>query len=106
MGLTVEDLKPKSKKIKVKGVELTRKPVRMRHALAIARLSDVFTNPANYSEQQTEEAEAELERIIGKVVPELEGVELDASTTMEVIEAIMSDIEPSDNRNSKITMLS
>jgi len=44
MALTIEDLKPKSFTVNIKGVELQCKPLRMSHTLIISKVGEVFQN--------------------------------------------------------------
>ncbi len=46
MSNTIEDLKPKPFKIVVKGVTLDSKPLRLSHALTIAKIGNVFQDTA------------------------------------------------------------
>ena len=93
MSLTIEDLKPKPFNFKVKGVDVECKPPRLSHALAITKIGNIFQNPKDYSKQDIQQAERELDEIIGELIPELREVKLDIGTSMTIITEIMSVIE-------------
>lgn len=101
MALTIDDLKPKSFKVNVKGVELECQPLRLSDALSLAKIGDVFSNSANYGRSDFETAEADLESVVGKLVPELAGVKLDINSSLELITQMMQTIEPEDNKELK-----
>lgn len=101
MGVTVEDLKPKNFKVTVKGVELESKPLRVSHALVIAKIGNVFQDSKNASREDIKQAEADMDYVIGELIPELADVELDMTATMQLIEQLMEHVEPSDNAELK-----
>lgn len=98
MSVTLDDLRPKEFNITVKGVELTSKPLRLSHALIVAKLGKVFESPDNASTEQIKQAQADIDGLIGELIPELEGVELDMSSTMELVTQLMNHVQPSDNK--------
>lgn len=101
MSVTVDDLKPKNFKIKIKGVELECKPLRLGQALMIAKIGNVFQDVKNASQDDIEQAEQQIDKIIADLVPELNGVQLDMAGTLELIEQLMSQVEPDDNQELK-----
>lgn len=101
MPLTIEDLKPKPVKIKLGGVELESKPLRLSHGLVVAKIGNVFQNTDKATREEIKQAEADMDEVIGDLIPELRGIELDMSTTMELIEQLMGSIEPADDKQLK-----
>lgn len=98
MGLTIEDLKPKSFKITVKGVELECSPLRLSHALTVAKLGEVFQNSKDATKAQIAQAEVDMDEVISELIPELKGINLDISSVIEIITLMMETIQPSDNK--------
>lgn len=101
MSLSVDDLKPKSFKVNVKGVELESKPVRLSHALAIAKIGNVFQDTKAATKEEIKQAEKDMDEVVGELIPELAGVELDIGATMQLIEQLMEQVEPADNKELK-----
>lgn len=98
MSLTVEDLKPKSFTVTVKGVELQCKPLRLSHALTVAKIGNVFQESATASAEQISQAEKDMDAVIAELIPELKGIELDVGAVLELIEQMMKQIQPADNK--------
>lgn len=98
MSLTIEDLKPKNFKIVVKGVVLESKPLRLSHALTIAKIGNVFENTDKVTKEEIKQAENELDEVIGQLIPELDGAQVDISTALPLIEELMKNVEPADNK--------
>ena len=98
MPTTIEDLQPKPFTIKVKGLELECKPLRMSHALIISKVGEVFQSPKEATLQTVNQAEQDMDAVIGELIPELKGVQLDMATVLEVITQMMEHIQPSDNK--------
>lgn len=101
MALSVDDLKPKPFKVNIKGVELTSKPVRLSHAMRIARVGNVLENAQEATTEQIKQAQAEIDEVFAELIPELEGKELDMSVTIDLIKALMETVEPSENKELK-----
>ena len=101
MSVTIDDLKPKNFKLNIKGVELESKPLRLSHALSIAKIGNVFQDTKNASRDDIKQAEVEMDEVIAELIPELAGVPLDMAATMQLIEQLMEQVEPSDNRELK-----
>lgn len=97
MSLTLEDLQPKEKEITINGVQLIAKPLKLSHALILTQLGEIFQNPKNASVDEIKKAEKNVENLIGDVIPELSGKELDMDTTIKIISELMKTIQPSDN---------
>lgn len=95
---SVEDLRPKEFKIELKGVTLTCKPMRLSHALVVAKVADVLQNPAESTKQTIQSAEKDMDEIIAELIPELSGVELDMMDTIELITKLTDNSQPSDNQ--------
>lgn len=98
MGLTVEDLKPKSFTVTIKDVELQCKPLRLSHALVVAKIGNVFQDAAKATKPEIKQAEKDMDELVAELIPELMGTELDMSATMELIQQLMDNIAPSDNK--------
>lgn len=98
MALTIEDLKPKNFKINVRGVELESKPLKLSHALIVSKLGAVFSDYAKASSDQILSAEKDWELVVGELIPDLKGISLDLNTTIELIEQLMSSVEPTDTK--------
>lgn len=98
MPLTIEDLRAKNFNIKVKGVELTCKPLKLTHALTVSKVGEVFQNAKEATKQQRIEAQNDMDELIKELVPELSGVELDLSATLEIITQMMEHVQPADNK--------
>lgn len=95
--LTIDDLKPKPFTINVKGVELECQPLRLAHALTIAKIGSVFSETAKASAQEIEQAARDLDAVVGQVIPALKDVALDASASIELITQLVATIEPAES---------
>lgn len=98
---TIEDLQPKPFTVTVKGVELSCKPLKLSHALIMAKVGNVLQDSANTSKQQIKEAEADITEVIGELIPELANKELDMTSLLSLIEQMMNSIQPEDNKKLK-----
>lgn len=96
MSLTVQDLQPKNFTIKVKGVELDCKPLKLSHTLLVASVGDIFNNLSTSTPESIKKAEAEINSVIADTIPSLKDIELDGATTMEIITQLMQSTVPSD----------
>lgn len=96
--LTIEDLKPKSFKVNIKGVELECKPLRMSHTLVISKIGEIFQNIGASSKEQIKQAEADMDEVVADLIPELSGIELDMQSTLDLITEMMAHIQPADNK--------
>lgn len=96
MTLTIDDLKPKSFKITVKGVELECKPLRLSHTLTISKMGEIFQDAKNASTADIKDAEKGMDDVISELIPELSGVELDITSVLEIITQMMEQVKPSD----------
>lgn len=101
MAMTIEDLKPKNFTINVKGLALQCRPPRLADALLLSKLGDIFQNPGNFTKEDLQQAEADVDSVIESLIPELKGVELDLNGIMTVISQVMDNIEPDDNKELK-----
>ena len=98
MSVTINDLQPRPIKLTVKGVELTSQPLRLKHALVMAKIGSVFENAAKASAQEIETAQNELDAVFAELIPELKEIKLDMKDSMELLQKLMSYIEPDDNK--------
>lgn len=101
MAVSVDDLKPQPFKISVKGVEVTCSPLRLSHALMIARVGNTFQDPTQATTDQMRNAEREMDEIIAELIPELKDVRLDVAAVLEVVNQLMDHIQPADNKELK-----
>jgi hypothetical protein len=97
MGLTIDDLKPKNFKINIRGIELECKPLRLSHTMVIAKVGEVFKDATKATTEQILEAEKSMDEVIGQLIPEIKGIELDTADVLAIIEAMMDTITPEDN---------
>ena len=101
MGATIDDLSPKSFKIKIKGVELKCNPPRLSDALILAKTGDILENPQNYKSDDIRQAESDISDVIIRLIPEVKGRELGIDSLIEILGEIMQHIEPDDNKELK-----
>lgn len=98
MSVNIEDLKPKPFKVILRGIELDCKPLRFSHALALAKLGNVFKEVDKATKEEIRQAEIDIDEVISELIPDLAGVELDISSLLVLMEQLMKQIEPSDNK--------
>lgn len=96
--LSIEDLKPKSFKVNVKGVELDCKPLRMSHTLVISKIGDIFQNISKSKVEDIKQAEKDMDEVVADLIPDLKGIELDMQSTLDLITEMMKQIQPADNK--------
>lgn len=101
MSASIQDLQPKEFDITIKGVKLRCKPLRVSHALVVTKLGDIFSNPKDYNTKQIRQAQADLDEVIGDLVPELKGIELGYEETAELIGQMMDGTQPEDDAKLK-----
>ena len=101
MSVSIDDLKPKTFKVTVRGVELDCKPVRLRHALILAKVGNIFENAKSATESDIEQAQKEVDKVFDELLPQLAETELDMEVTMALLEQIMGQIAPDDNKELK-----
>lgn len=99
MGIAISDLMPKDFKVTVKGIELNCKPLRLSHALIVGKLSDVFSNPANYTANDIRQAEKDIDSVITDLIPELTGISLDIASFVELMPQLMNSTQPQDEKD-------
>lgn len=98
MGVTIDDLRPKDFEIEVKGLSLKAKPPTLAHMLILSNISSVFQDPTQYTSKQLKQTEQDLNEVIADVVPELKGVQLDYEIVLQLIEKLMNQVQPDDNK--------
>lgn len=98
MGLTVDDLRPKKFTVSIRGVELQCSPLRLSHALEVAKIGNLFQDPASTTKEQMKQAQADLDEVIAELIPELGDIKLDMADSMELIPQLMANVQPSDNQ--------
>lgn len=101
MGLTIDDLKPKNFKVNIKGVELECRPLRVSHALTIAKIGNIFQDANNASRDKVKQAEEDMDGVIAELIPDLKDIQLDMASVIDLIQQMMDTIEPSDNADLK-----
>lgn len=94
----INDLLPKEKTITVQGVELTVKPMRLRHALHLSKIADVFTNHEKYKAADIDEADKLIHEIVGELIPQLAGKELSFDLVGKLVGEMLNTVAPSDTR--------
>lgn len=95
---TIDDLQPKNFSIEIRGVVLECKPLRLSHALSLNKLGEIFKNPTEMSKAKVSQAEQELDEVIGELIPDLKGKQLDLQTTLELLTKLIETISPDDNK--------
>lgn len=98
MPVSINDLQPKPFKVTIKGVELESKPLRLSHALILAKVGNTFQNASQATKQDIKQAETDLDELVSEIIPELSGTSLDVSSVMELINQLMEHIQPADNK--------
>jgi hypothetical protein len=101
MSVSIDDLRPKTFNITVKGVTLTCKPLRLSHALIITKVGEVFQNPKQSTKEDVRQAERDIDEVLSELIPELTGIELDIESIVEVITQLTEHSQPSDNSELK-----
>lgn len=98
MALTIEDLKPQSFTITVKGVDLTCKPPRLSHILVISKVGEAFKDVNKLSRKEIAQTQEDFDWVIDELVPEIAGIELEMQESVDVLTQIMEHISPAENR--------
>jgi hypothetical protein len=101
MSVDVSDLKPKPFKITLQDIELECQPLRLSHALVVAKIGKVFQDPDKATKEQMKQAEADFDELVGELIPDLKGVQLDLPKTIALLEQLLSSIDPADNKELK-----
>lgn len=107
MPLTIDDLKPKKFKVYIsvpneeEKVVLDSKPPKLSHVLILSKVGKIFEDSSNASMQEIKQSEKDFNHVIADLIPELDGVEVSMSATLEIITQIMEQIEPDDNKQLK-----
>lgn len=97
MALTIQDLQPKDFSIKVQGVELTCKPPRLSHVLILSKVGEVFENRKDATRQSIVQSQQDFDWVVEQLIPELKGIELDMTSSLDVIQQIMDKVTPEEN---------
>lgn len=98
MALTIEDLKPKSFTVNIRGVEVSCKTPRLSHILVISKVGESFQNISDLKREQIQEAEKDFDWVVAELMPELKDVELDMQSVIDVITQIMEKIQPEESK--------
>lgn len=104
MGLSINDLQPKKFEIELSVTGETEKvivmclPLRLSHALIVSKIGDVFKNVGTATSKEIKDAEASVDDVVAELIPELKDIKLDMKNVMELITAMMGQIEPEDNK--------
>ena len=98
MSITLEDLKPKTFTVTIKGVELQCKPLRLSHALTVQKVGEVFSNVDTVDAKDILQAQRDLDNVIYELIPELKGIELDVTATAELMGQLQANTEPADSK--------
>jgi hypothetical protein len=97
MALTVQDLQPKDFKINVKGVELTCKPPKLSHMLVLSKVGNLFQDINSASRENILSAQSDFNWAISELIPELQDIDLDMQSTIDIITEIMKQVQPEEN---------
>ena len=98
MGLTVEDLKPKNFKIIIKGVELDCKPPKLSHILMFSKVGETFNNLKDVTKESVVQAQNDFDWVVGELLPELNDIDLDMQSVIDVITQIMEQVSPEETK--------
>lgn len=101
MALNISDLQPKEFEIELKGQKTMCKPPKLSHVFILSKLGNIFKNSNDYTVDDINTAEKDLEYVFGELIPELKGVSLDMQTNIDIITQIMEHITPSENKELK-----
>jgi len=95
---SIEDLRPQKFKVTIRGVDLNCSPLRLSHALIVAKIGDVFQSPKEATKESIIQAQKDMDEVINELIPELEGVELNMTDTIDLITQMTSNTQPEDNQ--------
>ena len=95
---SIEDLKPVKFKINIRGVDLNCSPLRLSHALIVAKIGEVFQDPKSAKSADIKQAQADMDEVIAELIPELQGIELDMTDTIDLITQLTDSNVPTDNK--------
>lgn len=98
MSVEISDLIPKPIKINIRGHELESKPLRLSHALTLVKVGNVLQNAEKATVEEINQAEADLDKVIGDLIPELSGQQLDMNVIVELVNKLLEHIEPAENK--------
>ncbi len=98
---SIEDLKPVKFKVNIRGVELHCLPLRLSHALVVAKIGEVFQDPKGSKTAEIKQAQADMDEVIAELIPELQGVELNMTDTIDLITQLTEANQPTDNQYLK-----
>jgi hypothetical protein len=96
--MSIADLKPEPITIRIKNTTLEAKPPRLADALIMTKVGKIFENPENATDEQIEQAQASIDKVIAKLIPEVKDTELDLNTTMEILTQLLSGVEPEESK--------
>lgn len=98
---SIEDLRPKKFTITIRGVELQCSPLRMSHALIVAKIGEIFVDPKAAKAADIKQAQKDLDEIIGELIPDLKDIELNMDDTLQLITQLTDSNQPTDNQYLK-----
>jgi len=98
MALTIEDLKPKSFTVNIKGVEVNCKTPRLSHILVISKVGESFQNISDLKREQIQQAEKDFDWVVAELIPELKDIPLDMQSVIDLITQIMEKIQPEESK--------
>ena len=101
MSVQVSDLIPKPFTVKIKGVELECKPLRLSHILTVTKIGKTFQSVETASRSEIKTAERDFDELVAELIPELKDIELDAGSSTELIQQLVESVEPEDNKELK-----
>lgn len=98
MALTIDDLRPKKFTVTISGIQLKCSPLRLSHALIVAKVGEVLQNPTKKTTEEIKQAETDMDDLILDLIPELGDVKLDIDAFMELLPQLTKSNEPSENK--------
>lgn len=99
MALTIEDLQPKDFEITIGGeLKLECKPPTLAHILALSKIGNIFQNINKSNRLEITQAQNDFNWVIGELVPDLKGKDLDFKYITEIITEIMQHVSPEETK--------
>lgn len=106
---SIQELQPKSFKVKIQGSEYDCKPMRMSHRLILGRIQPLFEQMANAAGEKPIDLSAaeilnyenELDVLLSSLIPELSDITLGMEDIGSILEQIMDTILPDDQKELK-----
>lgn len=94
---SLDDLRPKSFQVEVRGVKLNCKPLRLSHGLLVGKLGEAFQDTSKLTKQEIKQIQSDVDELVIELIPDLKDVELNMADTVELLSQLTDGIQPSDN---------